>query len=86
MSSDILRELSAGVHVEEITQCGSKAFRAPDSRRARNRPRRAWYLSDMEWVVTWGELAAVLEPYYPAQTGPVRRSIGMEHMLGIDVV
>lgn len=45
--------------------------------------RRARFLSDMDRVVPWEELAAVMEPYYPAPTGPGRRRIGLERMLRI---
>lgn len=45
--------------------------------------RRARFLSEMDRVVPWGELAAVIEPYYPAPTGAGRRPIGLERMLRI---
>lgn len=45
--------------------------------------RRARFLSEMDRVVPWDELAAVIEPCYPVPTGPGRRPIGLERMLRI---
>lgn len=45
--------------------------------------RRARFLSEMDQVVPWAELAAVIEPYYPAPMGPGRRPVCLERMLRI---
>ena len=42
--------------------------------------RRAAFLAEMEQVVPWRELCAVVEPYYP-KLGNGRRPIGLERML-----
>src|SRR5215470_1695958 len=42
--------------------------------------RRAAFLAEMEEVVPWGELYAVVEPYYPKR-GNGRPPIGLERML-----
>jgi IS5 family transposase len=42
--------------------------------------RRALFLEQMEQVVPWPKLCALIEPFYP-QTGNGRRPVGMERML-----
>lgn len=42
--------------------------------------RRAEFLEQMELVVPWGELVALVEPHYP-QAGNGRRPVGVERML-----
>ena len=44
--------------------------------------RRALFLEEMEQVVPWGELCALVEPHYP-QAGNGRRPVGIERMLRI---
>ena len=44
--------------------------------------RRAAFLAEMERVVPWGELCALIEPFYP-KPGNGRRPIGVERMLRI---
>src|SRR6266568_2812263 len=44
--------------------------------------RRAIFLEEMEQVVPWGELCALVEPHYP-QPGKGRRPVGVERMLRI---
>src|SRR5437667_11595564 len=44
--------------------------------------RRAIFLEEMEQVVPWGELCALVEPHYP-QPGKGRRPGGVERMLRI---
>src|SRR6184192_396594 len=44
--------------------------------------RRAIFLEEMEQVVPWGELCALVEPHYP-QPGNGRRPVGVERMLRI---
>lgn len=44
--------------------------------------RRAQFLEEMEQVVPWGKLCALIEPHYP-QEGNGRRPIGVERMLRI---
>jgi IS5 family transposase len=44
--------------------------------------RRAAFLAEMERVVPWGELCALIEPFYP-KPGNGRRPIGLERMLRI---
>ncbi len=45
--------------------------------------RRERFLAEMERVIPWAELAAVIEPYYPKPEGAGRRPIGIERMLRI---
>jgi hypothetical protein len=44
--------------------------------------RRAAFLEEMEQVVPWGELCALIEPYYP-KAGNGRPPVGGERMLRI---
>src|SRR5438045_9286443 len=44
--------------------------------------RRAIFLEEMEQVVPWRELCALVEPHYP-QPGKGRRPVGVERMLRI---
>jgi len=44
--------------------------------------RRALFLEEMEVVVPWGELCALIEPYYP-KAGNGRPPVGLERMLRI---
>jgi IS5 family transposase len=44
--------------------------------------RRAQFLDEMEQVVPWGELCALIEPYYP-KPGNGRPPVGVERMLRI---
>lgn len=43
--------------------------------------RRERFLVEMERVIPWGELAAVIEPYYPKAEGPGRPPVGVERMV-----
>ncbi len=46
--------------------------------------RRDVFLAEMDKVVPWAELCAVIEPFYPkARTGGGRRPVGLERMLRI---
>src|SRR5258707_13626014 len=44
--------------------------------------RRAVFLEEMEQVVPWAELRALIEPYYP-KAGNGRQPVGVERMLRI---
>ena len=44
--------------------------------------RRAIFLEEMEQVVPWGELCALVAPHYP-QPGKGRRPVGVERMLDL---
>lgn len=48
--------------------------------------RKEKFLEEMEWVVPWGKLVEVIEPYYPKPEGAGRRPIGIERMLRIHFV
>lgn len=54
---------------------GFEAYRKPT--------RRERFLAEMERVVPWGELCALIEPVYPKSEGPGRPTIGLERMLRI---
>jgi len=47
----------------------------------RKTTRREQFLAEMERVVPWKELCAVIEPYYPTVDGAGRPPVGLERML-----
>lgn len=49
----------------------------------RKRTRREQFLAEMEQVVPWAELCAVIEPHYPKVQGAGRPPVGLERMLRI---
>jgi IS5 family transposase len=49
----------------------------------RKATRRDQFLAEMEQVVPWGELCALVEPFYPKNDGAGRPVIGLERMLRI---
>ena len=49
----------------------------------RKKTRKELFLEDMEQIIPWKELTAVIEPYYPKPKGAGRRPVGMERMLRI---
>ena len=51
--------------------------------RYRKPTRREAFLDEMDRVIPWGELAAVIEPFYPKPEGAGRPSVGVERMLRI---
>jgi len=48
--------------------------------RCSKKTKRALFLEEMERVVPWGELCALIEPYYP-RVGNGRRPVGVERIL-----
>jgi transposase, IS5 family len=51
--------------------------------RYRKPTRREQFLSEMDKIIPWGNLCAVIEPFYPKPEGPGRPPIGLERMLRI---
>jgi len=51
--------------------------------RYRKPTRRERFLKEMDQIIPWAELAAVIEPFYPKGAGPGRPPIGIERMLRI---
>lgn len=49
--------------------------------RYRKPTRREQFLNEMNRVVLWAELVAVIKPAYPKADGPDRPPIGIERML-----
>ena len=49
----------------------------------RMKTRKQQFLDEMEQVVPWQELVALIQPHYPAQQGAGRRPVGIERMLRI---
>ncbi len=51
--------------------------------RHRKPTRREIFLEEMDRIIPWKELCAVIEPFYPKPKGAGRRPIGLERMLRI---
>ena len=49
----------------------------------RMKTRKQQFLDEMEQVVPWQELVALIRPHYPAPQGAGRRPVGIERMLRI---
>ena len=49
----------------------------------RMKTRKQQFLDEMEQVVPWQELVALIQPHYPAPQGAGRRPVGIERMLRI---
>ena len=60
---------------QSLAEEGFEKYRKPT--------RRERFLEEMERIVPWAELGAVIEPYYPKPAGAGRRPIGIERMLRI---
>lgn len=60
---------------QTFAEASFEAYRKPT--------RREKFLAEMEQVIPWGELAAVIEPYYPTAEGAGRPPVGVERMLRI---
>lgn len=45
--------------------------------------RREQFLEEMDRIIPWAELSAVIEPFYPKGEGPGRPPVGVERMLRI---
>ena len=59
-----------------------QTFAAGDFERYRKPTRRQQFLAEMNQVVPWGQLCALIEPYYP-KAGNGRPPVGLERMLRI---
>jgi transposase, IS5 family len=57
-------------------------FSAPGFERYRKTTRRAAFLSEMDRVVPWADMCALIEPFYP-KPGNGRLPVGLERMLRI---
>ena len=60
-----------------------KSFAEEGFERHRKPTRREKFLEEMDKVIPWKELCAVIEPFCPKPKGPGRRPIGLERMLRI---
>ena len=61
-----------------------QSFAAGDFERYRKPTRRERFLDEMERVVPWAELCALIAPAYPGEpVGAGRRPVGLERMLRI---
>lgn len=60
-----------------------KTFAESGFERYAKRTRREQFLDEMERVVPWGELCALIEPVYPKGDGAGRPPVGLERMLRI---
>ncbi len=60
-----------------------KSFAEGGFERYRKRTRREQFLDEMDQVVPWQKLCALVEPVYPKGEGPGRPPVGLERMLRI---
>jgi hypothetical protein len=49
----------------------------------RKKTRKEQFLEEMETIIPWQELTAVIAPFYPNPQGAGRRPVGVERMLRI---
>lgn len=62
------------------------SFAGVEYAQKKKRTRREVFLCEMERVVPWSRLAALLEPHFPKVSGPGRRPIALETMLRIHLM
>ena len=67
------REGDAPMHQQTFAEVTFEQYRKPT--------RREQFLNEMNRVVPWAELVAVIEPVYPQADGPGRPPVGIERML-----
>ena len=60
-----------------------KSFADGDFEKYRKPTRKEQFLKEMDHIIPWKELTAVIEPFYPKPKGAGRRPIGIERMLRI---
>jgi len=60
-----------------------KTFAGEGFEKYRKATRRERFLEEMDRLIPWAELSAVIEPFYPHPKGAGRRPIGIERMLRI---
>lgn len=60
-----------------------RTFALGEFEKFRKTTRKEQFLSEMDRVIPWKELSAVIEPFYPNPQGAGRRPIGLERMLRI---
>ena len=60
-----------------------KSFAAGSFEKHRKPTRKARFLQEMDQIIPWRELSAVIEPHYPMPKGAGRRPVGLERMLRI---
>ncbi len=60
---------------QTLAEEGFEKFRKPT--------RREQFLDEMDQIIPWAELSAVIDPFYPKGEGPGRPAVGVERMLRI---
>lgn len=60
-----------------------KSFADGEFEKFRKPTRKEQFLQEMDRIIPWKELTAVIEPFYPKPKGAGRRPIGVERMLRI---
>lgn len=60
-----------------------QSLAAAEFEKFRKPTRKEKFLNEMNRIIPWMELCAVIEPFYPAPTGAGRRPVGIERMLRI---
>ena len=60
-----------------------KSFATGGFEKHRKPTRKARFLQEMDKIIPWRELSAVIAPHYPMPKGAGRRPVGLERMLRI---
>ncbi len=60
-----------------------QSLEASGFERFRKKTRKEIFQDKMDNLITWAELCAAIEPFYPKPAGAGRRPIGIERMLRI---
>lgn len=73
--------MSEGIETCSITTMSQRSFASAEYAMKNKRTRREKFLADMEHVVPWSRLIAVIEPLYPTSGRVGRQPIGVPRML-----
>lgn len=71
---------------QERSEMRQKSFADGSFEKPRKPTRRERFLGEMEEVIPWAELCAVIAPYYPKNDGAGRPTVGLERMLRLHFV
>jgi transposase, IS5 family len=72
-----------GLNLKRGTPMRQETLAQEGFEKHRKKTRREQFLEEMDQIVPWHELAAVIEPFYPQPAGAGQRPIGVERMLRI---
>ena len=73
--------MGEGIDNSSRTDMSQRSFASAEYAMKKKRTRREKFLADMERVVPWARLIAVIEPLYPTSGRVGRQPIGVPRML-----